>query len=140
MVRAIDIWSGNDANLQQAYDTAISWFADRRAVPQSMLAKVRTPAYSPLIQASTPNLPQIACPVNVIHCFEDIGYPLENAEALVQHLQDAGVPDVHLHRVAGPHYGNVVSADRCEFLWGFGTVYEGLTLTLVSTTSSETPF
>ncbi|KAH6909421.1 Alpha/Beta hydrolase protein [Coprinopsis sp. MPI-PUGE-AT-0042] len=97
MVRAIDIWSGNDANLQQAYDTAIAWFADRRAVPLSGLAKIH-------------------CPVNVIHCSEDIGYPLENAEALVRQLREAGIANVHLHKVAGPHYGNVVSAESINHI------------------------
>ena len=46
---------------------------------------------------------QIICPVRIIHCADDIAYPLELAEELEQELRDAGVERVDLKQVSGPH-------------------------------------
>ncbi|KAH6909419.1 Alpha/Beta hydrolase protein [Coprinopsis sp. MPI-PUGE-AT-0042] len=97
MVRAIDTWSGSRKKLDQSYAACITWFTERREIPSSEFAKIQ-------------------CPVNVIHCSEDFAYPLETAEGLVQSLKGAGVGQVDIHQVEGPHYGNIASAERINHI------------------------
>ncbi|KAG5336958.1 hypothetical protein C0989_011414 [Termitomyces sp. Mn162] len=59
---------------------------------------------------STEKLRKIRCPVKLIHCSEDIAYPLHHTEELLQRLVDAGV-DVELEAVSdAPHFGTVTNA------------------------------
>ncbi|TFK28530.1 alpha/beta-hydrolase [Coprinopsis marcescibilis] len=84
MVRAIDIWSGSREKLQQSLDSTVLWFANRRAITPEALARIQ-------------------CPVNIIHCMDDVGYPAENAEDIAKEMASVGVA-VKLYRVPGPHY------------------------------------
>ncbi|TFK28528.1 alpha/beta-hydrolase [Coprinopsis marcescibilis] len=86
MVRSIDIWSGTKEKLKKSHDSCIRWFTERKAIPTDSLA-------------------QIKCPVQVVHCSEDVGYSVEVAEALRDELKAAGIA-VSLYSVSGPHYGN----------------------------------
>ncbi|KNZ81360.1 hypothetical protein J132_01218 [Termitomyces sp. J132] len=59
---------------------------------------------------STEKLGRIQCSVKLIHCSEDIAYPLHHTEELLQRLVDAGV-DVELEVVSdAPHFGTVTNA------------------------------
>lgn len=53
---------------------------------------------------------QITCPIRLIHCADDVAYPLWYAEHIEVHFRDAGIEDIVLHQVPGAHYGNLTSA------------------------------
>lgn len=57
--------------------------------------------------------PQISCPVRLIHCAEDIAYPLRYARELKSQLRQAGIGDVVLCQVPGPHYSSVLNPQMC---------------------------
>ncbi|EAU82912.1 hypothetical protein CC1G_05534 [Coprinopsis cinerea okayama7 len=92
MVRSIDIWSGNAERIKKSYDACVRWFTERKPIPSSQLAQIR-------------------CPVNVIYASEDVGYPLENAQALVEELKGVGVQPVTFHTLHGPHYVGVIDPE-----------------------------
>ncbi|KAF8156840.1 Alpha/Beta hydrolase protein, partial [Crassisporium funariophilum] len=80
-------WAGSPEKAHDSYKSNVEWFLERRAIPLSLLAKIRGP-------------------VSIIHCSEDVAYPADCAEALLKQLKKAGVPVVSLHEVSGAHYGN----------------------------------
>ncbi|KAF7346998.1 AB hydrolase-1 domain-containing protein [Mycena venus] len=56
---------------------------------------------------SVSTLARIRCPVALVHCSEDIAYPIHHAQELLGLMQSAGV-DTQLLTIDGaPHYGNV---------------------------------
>ncbi|KAJ3508512.1 hypothetical protein NLJ89_g5710 [Agrocybe chaxingu] len=83
-------WSGSPEKLSLAYKTSLEWFLERRPIPDDMLK-------------------QIAVPVSIIYCSEDVAYPLECAEELEKRLIDAGAPKVALYEVPGAHYGSITN-------------------------------
>ncbi|KIM42221.1 hypothetical protein M413DRAFT_444668 [Hebeloma cylindrosporum] len=90
-------WTGSQEALKQSYKTNIEWFLKRRVIPGKELATINVP-------------------VAIIHCSEDIGYPLESAQEIEQSLRQAGVPNVHLHRVPGAHFGNVTHPEGVNLI------------------------
>lgn len=50
--------------------------------------------------------------MSIIHCYEDVPYPLHHAQELKDRLSEAGVADVSLHEVPGAHYGNVTDPEE----------------------------
>lgn len=93
-LKCIITYSGSPENLAHGHFTSLRWYTDRVPLTPEELA-------------------QIKCPVSIIYCTEDVGYTLENAEALEERLQAAGVRAT-LHQVPGPHYGVVANADRID--------------------------
>ncbi|KAG5643694.1 hypothetical protein DXG03_009743 [Asterophora parasitica] len=51
----------------------------------------------------------ITCSIRVLHCEDDIAYELRHAQELEEQIRGAGIADVGLVEVAGPHYGNVIN-------------------------------
>ncbi|KAJ7430751.1 Alpha/Beta hydrolase protein [Mycena galericulata] len=52
-------------------------------------------------------LSRIACPIALIHCSDDVAYPIHYSEELLDLLQNGGI-DARIHRIEGaPHFGNV---------------------------------
>ncbi|TFK39242.1 Alpha/Beta hydrolase protein [Crucibulum laeve] len=91
LAQAMHNLSGTPDKIKESYKNAVAWFIDRAAIPESALKKIQGP-------------------VSIIHCSEDLGYPLENAMNLAEQLRSAGASSVEFHQVPGPHYGNVTSA------------------------------
>ncbi|KAF8067743.1 Alpha/Beta hydrolase protein [Lyophyllum atratum] len=82
--------AGSPAKLKLSYHASVGWFLTRRPQSREALAKIN-------------------CSIQLIHCEDDVAYPLRYAEELEEQLRDAGVADVSLCEVSGPHYGNVVN-------------------------------
>ncbi|TEB29980.1 alpha/beta-hydrolase [Coprinellus micaceus] len=91
-LKNIQIYSGSPENLQNAKHTSIRWFTDREPLSSESLAK-------------------ISCPITIIYCTSDVGYPLENAQDLERTLQEAGLK-TKLYQVPGPHYGTLAGAEE----------------------------
>lgn len=90
--RAMQLWSGTHEKLELGYNATVGMFINRR--PPSLSA-----------------LSRISCPIRLIHCAEDIAYPLSDAQDLELLLRQAGLRDVALHRISSaPHYGNVFNS------------------------------
>ncbi|KAJ7366155.1 Alpha/Beta hydrolase protein [Mycena albidolilacea] len=56
---------------------------------------------------SVSTLARIRCPVALVHCSEDIAYPIHHAQELLNLMQSAGVDAQLLTIDCAPHYGNV---------------------------------
>ncbi|KAG6888193.1 hypothetical protein C0995_009972 [Termitomyces sp. Mi166 len=82
--------AGSPQAVKETYHATVGWFLKRR--PQSREAFAR-----------------IQCSVRLIHCEDDVAYPVQHAEELQDRLRDAGITDVELYEVPGPHYGSVVN-------------------------------
>ncbi|KAF9455873.1 Alpha/Beta hydrolase protein [Collybia nuda] len=86
--------AGSPTKLRESYMVSIAWFTNRRPFSRASLSK-------------------ISCPVRLIHCSDDIAYPLRHARELKSQLRQAGVGDVVLCQVPGPHYGSVLNPQMC---------------------------
>ncbi|KJA26836.1 hypothetical protein HYPSUDRAFT_132354 [Hypholoma sublateritium FD-334 SS-4] len=82
-------WAGSSEKIKQAYKTSVEWFEKRRHVPFE-------------------ELKSITMPLSLIHCREDVAYPIEHAKEWEALLIKAGVR-VTLHEVPGTHYGSVTN-------------------------------
>lgn len=82
--------AGSPEKLKLSYQISVGMFLNRR--PQSVTA-----------------LSRIRCPIRLIHCDEDIAYPLSEAQELETLFRSAGLTDVVLYEVPAPHYGNVTN-------------------------------
>ncbi|KAF9455874.1 Alpha/Beta hydrolase protein [Collybia nuda] len=88
---AVNNWAGTPEKLAVSYTVNVEWFLHREPIPKEALAKV-------------------SCPVTIIHCADDIAYFLRYAQEFENTLREAGVQDVALCQIAGPHFGSVVNA------------------------------
>ncbi|KAF8237372.1 alpha/beta-hydrolase [Tricholoma matsutake] len=91
MIQASLSRAGTPEKLANSYATSVSWFINRRPLSRRALSK------------------QIKCPIRLIHCSDDIAYPLQHARGVEARLRDAGITDVVLHQVPGPHYGHLTN-------------------------------
>lgn len=77
-----------EERLEEIHTIQVKFFCDR---------KPHTPAL----------LKRIQCPIRLIHCTEDIAYPINFVEEVYDRLQDAGV-NVQVACVRdAPHFGSV---------------------------------
>lgn len=71
----------------------VKFFLNRFPLPVSSLARIRSP-------------------IALVHCSEDIAYPIEDSEELLELLRRADL-DAKLHSIAGaPHFGNVTHVEE----------------------------
>ncbi|RDB30560.1 hypothetical protein Hypma_007230 [Hypsizygus marmoreus] len=84
-------WAGSPEKLTISHIMCIEWLLKRRAFDIASLAK------------------QIRCPTVLIHCKDDIGYTLKDAEDFAALMRTAGNSEVTVHQVTGPHFGNVTN-------------------------------
>ncbi|KAF8147910.1 Alpha/Beta hydrolase protein [Mycena galopus ATCC 62051] len=69
---------------------------------------------------SISTLARIRCPVALVHCSEDISYPIHHAQELLNLMQSAGVDAQLLIIDQAPHYGNVTHIKETnELLYKF---------------------
>jgi pimeloyl-ACP methyl ester carboxylesterase len=81
----MDNWARPD-QFEIFHTLSVKFFLDRTVPPLSSLQK-------------------ITCPVNLVHCSEDIAYPLPIVEETEVHLKEAGV-DVRISHIPdAPHFG-----------------------------------
>lgn len=66
--------------------------------------------YAALIYSRSDLSKQIKCLITLIHCAEDVAYPINYIQELQSQLREAGHTDVRLHQVSGPHIGSLVNA------------------------------
>ncbi|GLB39085.1 putative alpha beta-hydrolase [Lyophyllum shimeji] len=88
--QAIRNRAGTPAKLKESYQASVGWFLNRRPQSREALAKIK-------------------CSICLIHCEDDIAYPLRYTQELEEQLRDAGIRHVGLCEIPGPHYGNVVN-------------------------------
>lgn len=73
------------------------------------------------LNRSPPSIAQLAplrgrCPIAMIHCSEDVAYPIEYAEESLELCHKAGV-DATLESIEGaPHFGNITNSKESVFL------------------------
>lgn len=101
-------WAGTPEKLAVAYTVNVEWFLNRQPIPMKSLAKVGVAISIPNHMLIVDNR-QVNCPVTIIHCADDIAYPLRYAQDFQSHLREAGVKDVALCQISGPHFGSVVN-------------------------------
>ncbi|KAG5353421.1 hypothetical protein C0989_006934 [Termitomyces sp. Mn162] len=82
--------AGTPQAVKDTYHATVGWFLKRRPLPREALARIQ-------------------CSVRLIHCEDDVAYPVQYTEDLEDRLRDAGIADVELLEVPGPHYGSVVN-------------------------------
>ncbi|KAF5383270.1 hypothetical protein D9615_005060 [Tricholomella constricta] len=82
-------WAGSPEILVSCRTICIDWFIERKVFNVEFYAKIK-------------------CPITIIHCEEDIGYPLRYAQEFEALLREAGHTEVLLCQVPGPHFANVV--------------------------------
>ncbi|KAH0581864.1 hypothetical protein J132_11244 [Termitomyces sp. J132] len=82
--------AGTPQAVKDTYHATVGWFLKRRPLPREALARIQ-------------------CSVRLIHCEDDVAYPVQYTEDLEDRLRDAGIADVELVEVPGPHYGSVVN-------------------------------
>ncbi|KAF8191136.1 Alpha/Beta hydrolase protein [Pholiota molesta] len=92
LVKAHRCWTGTPEKLKECETVNVDWVIKRKPIPVEQLGK-------------------ISVPVSIIHCYEDVPYPLHYAQELKDRLSEAGVADVSLHEVPGAHYGNVTDPE-----------------------------
>ncbi|KAG6815804.1 hypothetical protein H0H87_011202 [Tephrocybe sp. NHM501043] len=90
LVTATQNRGGSPQGLKESYHATVGWFLHRKPQSREALAKIR-------------------CSVRLIHCNEDVAYSVQYAEELEGRLRQAGITDVELFEVPGPHYGSVVN-------------------------------
>jgi len=82
--------AGSPAKLVECYAVSVGCFLKRKPF-------------------SLASLSEITCSIRIIHCSDDVAYPLRYAREFKSQLRQAGVADVVLCQVPGPHYGNVLN-------------------------------
>ncbi|KAG6850032.1 hypothetical protein H0H93_002236 [Arthromyces matolae] len=82
--------AGSPQGLKDSYHATVGWFLTRKPPRREALARIQ-------------------CSVRLIHCEEDVAYPIQYSEELEERFRAAGVTDVELYEVPGPHYGNIVN-------------------------------
>jgi len=88
-------WTGD--TLHVMHTMTVKFLQNRAPHPASALARIR-------------------CPTLLVHCSDDIVYPLSYAEELLAHLHSASV-DARLHKLEGaPHFGNVTHPNETNTL------------------------
>ncbi|KAF8067745.1 Alpha/Beta hydrolase protein [Lyophyllum atratum] len=85
-------WAGTPAALVSTRTLSIDWFVQRRVFDVETLSK-------------------IGCPITIIHCEDDIVYPLRHAQEFETQLIEAGNARVTLCQVPGPRFANVIYPD-----------------------------
>lgn len=90
MAGAKNSWAGSPEKLKVTRILSVDWFLDRKPLSVESLAKIN-------------------CPISLIHCADDIAYPIKSAQELQSLLQEAGRTDVFLYQVPGPHFGNFIN-------------------------------
>ncbi|KAG5635365.1 hypothetical protein H0H81_011540 [Sphagnurus paluster] len=90
LMQGIENRAGTPTKLKESYYASVGWFLNRRPQSRAALAK-------------------IACPIRLIHCEDDVAYDFRHAQELEAQLRHAGVADVELYEVSGPHYGCVIN-------------------------------
>ncbi|KAF5383268.1 hypothetical protein D9615_005062 [Tricholomella constricta] len=90
LLHAMKNRAGSPTKLKESYQASVGWFLNRRAPSRAALAN-------------------ISCSIRLIHCEDDVAYELRYAQEIEEQLRQAGVADVGLFEVPGPHYGNVVN-------------------------------
>ncbi|KAF4616456.1 hypothetical protein D9613_008708 [Agrocybe pediades] len=84
------IWSGTEEAKQQARKTCVEWLLKRKPWTDESLKSVKVP-------------------VSIIHCTEDVAYPVYCSEDLKEALERTGNSRVSLHQVPAAHYGCVTN-------------------------------
>ncbi|KAG6917609.1 hypothetical protein DXG01_001838 [Tephrocybe rancida] len=90
LVTATQNRAGSPQGVKDSYQATVGWFLQRQPQSREALAKIQ-------------------CSVRLIHCDDDVAYSVQYAEELEDQLRDAGITDVELFEVPGPHYGSVVN-------------------------------
>ncbi|KAJ6586017.1 Alpha/Beta hydrolase protein [Mycena capillaripes] len=92
---ALRNWTGD--KLEAMHTLTVKFVRSRTQYPPSALARIR-------------------CPVLLVHCSEDIVYPLSHADELLKYLQSAKI-DARLCILEGaPHFGNVTHPNETNTL------------------------
>lgn len=58
------------------------------------------------------SLARIECPVALVHCSEDIAYPIHHAQELLNLMQSAGIDPQFLTLDGAPHYGIITHLEE----------------------------
>ncbi|PPQ88551.1 hypothetical protein CVT25_009931 [Psilocybe cyanescens] len=93
LTTAKNIWAGSPEKLQNCHKSNIEWVLERRPDIDKLYGKIKAP-------------------VTIIHCSEDIAYPIHHAEELDCALRKANVAKVSLHTTQGSHFGNVTNSQQ----------------------------
>lgn len=107
MAGAKNSWAGSPEKLKVTRILSVDWFLDRKPLSVESLAKVSVIFL--FVHSLTWITNQINCPISLIHCADDIAYPIKSAQELQSLLQEAGRTDVFLYQVPGPHFGNFIN-------------------------------
>ncbi|KAF9475136.1 alpha/beta-hydrolase [Pholiota conissans] len=94
--RVVVLWSPE--NFEAFHTISVKFFVERSPCPPEKLKK-------------------ITCPVNLIHCAEDIAYPMPLVEEIRDRLEEAGV-DVRISQIPdAPHFGCVTHPELTNELF-----------------------
>lgn len=105
---AMNNWAGTQEKLTVCFTVSVDWFLERKPFSLAALGKVTISSFLRFLFPLTVRS-QIRCPVTLIHCADDIAYPLRHAQELKAQLHQAGVKHVTLYQVSGPHFGSTVN-------------------------------
>jgi len=106
MAKSKEIWSTSVEGRRQGYKTCVEWFLERKPLNEETLQQVRR-FFMVLYFFFTCD--QIKVPIKIIHCIEDVAYPLDCSVNLMMSLQRAGNSQASLHEVPGAHHGNITN-------------------------------
>ncbi|KAJ6566062.1 Alpha/Beta hydrolase protein [Mycena capillaripes] len=107
-------WNNRQTSLIRALVTESCSTGMRNWAPQhfDLFHAVTTKFFLNREPHSVETLACVGCPVALVHCSEDIAYPIHHAEELLDLMQSAGV-DAQLLSIDGaPHYGNVTHVEE----------------------------
>ncbi|KAJ6564091.1 Alpha/Beta hydrolase protein [Mycena capillaripes] len=107
-------WNNRETALTRALVAKAVPAAIRNWAPEHFdhFHAVTTKFYTNREPHSVETLATVGCPVALVHCSEDIAYPIHHAEELLKLMQSAGL-DAQLLTVDGaPHYGNVTHIEE----------------------------
>ncbi|KAF9486262.1 alpha/beta-hydrolase [Pholiota conissans] len=93
LYKAQRCWAGSPEKIKNCEAVNVDWVLKRKPIPLEQLGK-------------------ISVPVSIIHCYEDVPYPLQYSTDWKERLLGAGVKNVSLHEVPGAHYGNVTDPEE----------------------------
>ncbi|KAF9457619.1 Alpha/Beta hydrolase protein [Collybia nuda] len=83
-------WAGTPEKLAVAYTVNVEWFLKRTPIPNESLAK-------------------LTCQITLVHCADDIAYPLRHAQNHEATLRSLGHTEIRICQIDGPHFGCVVN-------------------------------
>ncbi|KAJ7362598.1 Alpha/Beta hydrolase protein [Mycena albidolilacea] len=102
-------WNNRETNLGKVLVTNAIPHAIRNWAPQNfdLFQAVTMKFYMNRIPHSVESLARIRCPVAIVHCSEDIAYPIHHAEELLNLMLCAGIDAQLVSIEDAPHCGNI---------------------------------